>query len=188
MSVFLKTLRSITRGFIYVCYASLVVLMVMTVVDVIMRYVFNKPSSGVTEWSQMLLIICMTAMAHALVDGRFVLVGTIVDKFPKKVNFAFEIIMGAISFTFFFIVGYQLMKMVGNSMSHNELYFIIKTPKWPMYLILGASFLATALATIVYVIERITNYTPPQEKTVFDENPDLAILALSDEALEKEAN
>ncbi|MDR0851928.1 MAG: TRAP transporter small permease [Clostridiales Family XIII bacterium] len=181
MSVFLKTLKAITQALMYVSYGAIIVMMVMTVADVISRYVFNKPSSGVTEWSQMLLIICMTAMAHALVEGRYVAVGTIVDRFPRKVNITFEIVIGIVSFIFFFVVGYQLVKMIGMSKQFHETYFILGTPRWPLYLILGIAFLSTALATVVYVIERVTKYTDPKEKSVFDENPDLAILALSDE-------
>ena len=188
MSVLLKTIKVITRALIYVCYAAIVVMMVMVVWDVIMRYIFNSPSSGVTEWSQILLIISMTAMAHALVEKRFIAVGTLVDRFPKKVNFGFEIVMGVISFVFFFIVGYQLLNLAINS---HEYYFVIKFPRWPLYTILGIAFLSSALATVAYVIERLTNYTDPKAKTVFDENPDLAILAYTDDAVvteEKEAN
>ncbi|MDR0874942.1 MAG: TRAP transporter small permease [Clostridiales Family XIII bacterium] len=184
MSVFVKTLKTIARALIYVSYAAIVVMAVMTVVDVIMRFVFSKPNSGVTEWSQILLIVAMTAMAHSLVEGRFISVGTLVDAFPKRANFAVEIIMGALSLIFFLVVGWQLIKMVGMSMSFHETYFVIKTPRWPMYAILGISFLSSALGTIVYVIERIQNYSPPGDKTVFDENPDLAILALSGEPVD----
>jgi TRAP-type C4-dicarboxylate transport system permease small subunit len=181
MSVLLKTLKAIARALVYVSYAAIIVLAVMTVIDVIMRFAFHKPNSGVTEWSQIFLIICMTAMAHALVEGRFIAVGTLVDRFPKNANLAVEIIMGAISFAFFLVVGWQLIKMVGTSMMFKETYFVIKTPRWPLYAVLGVAFLASALATVAYVIERVKNFTPPKDKNVFDENPDLAILALADE-------
>ena len=181
MSVFLKILKGISRVLVYVSYGAITVMAVMTVFNVIMRYIFKSPASGVTEISQMLLIISMTALAHACVEGRFIAVGAFVDRFPKKASIALEVIMGAIALAFFLFVGWQLIVQVGASIRGNEAYFMIKTPRWPMYLILGISFLATALATIVYVIERIQNFTPPREKNVFDENPDLAILAFSDE-------
>lgn len=185
MAVVAKTIKWITRILIYACYAAVIVMAALTVYDVFMRYVFSKPNSGVTEWSQILLIICMTAMAHALVEGRVTAVGTFVDRFPKKANFAIEIIMGVISLAFFVVVGWQMLKMVGTSMTFREAYFVIKFPRWPMYLVLGISFLASGLATIAYVIDRITNYRDPKNKSVFDENPDLAILALEEEESKK---
>ena len=188
MTVFLKILKWITRALMYVCYAAILVLLVLTVSDVIMRYGFGKPSTGVTEYSQMLLIICMTCLAHAIAEGRYISVGVIVDRFPKKLNFAFEIIMGAAACVFFYIVGSQMILAISQSIQYNERYFVLGTPRWPMYMILGIAFLACVLATVVYVIERIRNYTPPKEKDFFDDNPDLAILAHMDEyKVEKEA-
>ena len=185
MTRFLKILKSISRALLYVSYGAILVLLGMTVWDVFMRYVFGRPNSGVTEVSQMLLIISMTCLAHALVEGRNVAVGVIVDRFPKVGNFAVEIIMGAVAIVFFFIVGWQLIVMTGTSMNLKEAYFVIKTPRWPMYLILGISFLACIVATFVYVMERIRNYKPPKEVDFFEENPDLAILALSGDDIEE---
>ena len=181
MSVTLKTIRLVSRSLLYVSYAAITVMAVMTVFNVIMRYVFKSPASGVTEISQMLLIISMTALAHSCIEKRFIAVGAFVDRFPKKANLSVDIIMGAIAFAFFIFVGWQLLVQVGVSMRTNEAYFMIKVPRWPMYLVLGISFLSTGLATIVYVIERLQNFSPAKEKNVFDENPDLAILALSDD-------
>ena len=60
----------------------------------------------------------------------------------------------------------------------NEAYFVIKTPKWPMYIVLGISFLACVFAAVVFVIERIKKLYAP--RTEEDEsilaNPELAIL------------
>ena len=180
MSVFLKTLKVITKALMYVSYAATLAMMAIVVWDVIMRYVFNKPSSGVTEISQMLLIISMTAMANALIEKRFVAVGTLVDRFPKGVNIAFEILMGALSLIFFVVVGYNLIVMAEGAFRTHETYFVLKTPRWPMYGVLGIAFLSCALATIAYVIERIQSFST-EEKSIFDENPDLAILAFADE-------
>lgn len=180
MTVFLNILKWVSRALLYVSYGAILVLLGMTVWDVIMRYVFGRPNSGVTEISQMLLIISMTCLAHAVVDGRNIAVGVLVDRLPKAGNFIIEIIMGAIAIVFFFIVGSQLIVMTGTSMNLHEAYFVLKTPRWPLYLVLGVSFLACVLATVVYVIERIRNYKPPTEIDFFEDNPDLAILAFSD--------
>ena len=129
----------------------------------------------------MLLIVCMTAMAHALVEGRFIAVNVLVDRFPKKLNLAIELFMGIISFAFFILVGVQMFNQIGFSIQTKQAYFMVKLPKWPMFAALGASFLACALGTVVYVYERIINFKDPKEKTVYDDNPDLAILALSED-------
>ena len=181
MSGVTKVLRVIARVFLYISYLAIAVLTVMTVVDVVRRALFGMTMNGVTEFSQMLLIVSMTAMAYALVDGRFIVVNVLVDKFPKKLNLSIDIFMGVISLAFFLIVGIQLFRQISGAIAFGEAYFMIKIPKWPMYVALGASFLACIPATIVYVYDRIINYKDPAEKTVFDENPDLAILAFGED-------
>ena len=176
MAVPFKVIKTISRILMYVTYAALLALLVITVYDVIMRYVFNNPSSGVTEWSQMFLIICMTCMAHALVEGRFISVGVFVDRFPQKVNAAFEIGMVAAAIVFFIVVGYQLIALSQVAIQMGETYFVIKTPKWPMYVVLGISFLACVLTSFVYVVERLKKlYAPKVEESILD-NPELTIL------------
>ena len=62
-----------------------------------------------------------------------------------------------------------------------EAYFVIAFPKWPLYAALGTSFFSAALGTISFVITRIKAIMTPKEKDLILDNPELAILALSDE-------
>ena len=181
MTLAFKGMKAITKGMMYISCAATLVLLVMTVSSVIIRQILGIGFIWVTEWSQMMLIIAMTALSRSLIEGRFVSVGTIVDNFPKKVNFAIEILMGALAIIFFLIVGVQFVIAIQMAMEGNSQYFVIKVVKWPMYAVMGVSFLACAMATVVYVVERIQNYVDPKSKTVFDENPDLAILALTED-------
>jgi len=166
MSVFLKVLKTVTRYVMYVCYCSVMAMMALTVFNVIRRYIIQNPLSGSTEWSQIFLIICMTALAHAVTEGRFVAVDTIVNKFPRPANIAVEIIAGGIAIVFFAVVGSQLLVQGGASMASGETYYVITAPRWPVYFVFGIAFLSCILGTIVYVIERIRNLKPtaPTEK------------------------
>ena len=181
MSIAVKTLKIITRVFLYISYLAISVLAIMTVVDVVRRFLFGLAMSGVTEYSQMLLIVCMAAMAYALVEGRFISVSLLVDRFPKMINLGIEVLMGLLSFVFFILVGIQMLRQISSSILFGEAYFMIGVPKWPMYVALGASFLACTLATVVYVYDRIVNYKDPRKKTLLDDNPDLAFLTISEE-------
>lgn len=180
-----KVIKTISRSLMYVSYAAMLGMLGITVWDVIMRYIFNRPSSGVTEISQMFLIVAMTTMAHALIEGRFINVGVFVDKFPKKLNIGFEIGMGVAALVFFIIVGTQLLGLTETSIAIHEQYFILKTPRWPMYMVLAISFLACAMATVVFVIERIKNFKPPGEVDILD-NPELAVILGTDKEDKKE--
>jgi len=181
MSVFLKVLRGICTVLVVISCAAILVLAALTTYNVVMRYILSKPVTGATEWSQMLLIISMLAMGIAVADGRAIRVGMVVDRFPKRVNVAFEIIMGLIALAFFALVGWMLIARLGWLIERGKAYLYLGWPEWPMYLALGISFLSCALGTIVFAVNSIVNFKSAKDKDVFDENPDLAILALANE-------
>jgi TRAP-type C4-dicarboxylate transport system permease small subunit len=179
-------IRLITRVFLYISYAALLALLIMTVFDVVRRMIFGIAMTGLTEYSMIFLIVCMSAMSYALVEGRFVNVGALVDMFPKWLNLTFEIFCGIVGFVFFALVGWQLIGLIDSSMRvFREAYFVIAVPRWPMYGILGLSFVSNALATIVYIYERVKNFKDPKERSVLDD-PEIAFMKAHDETDEKE--
>jgi TRAP-type C4-dicarboxylate transport system permease small subunit len=143
-----------------------------------MRYIFSSPVTGATEWSQMLLIISMLAMGIAVADGRAIRVGIIVDRFPRRMNIAFELIMGILALLFFALVGYALVDRIGWEIEKKKAYFYVGWPEWPMYLSLGIAFLTSALGTIYFVIKSILNVKTAKEKELTDD-PELAALLLT---------
>jgi len=168
--------RIITRLFLYISYAALMALLIMTVIDVVRRLIFGIAMTGLTEYSMIFLIVCMAAMSYALVEGRFINVGALVDMLPKGLNLVLEIFVGIAGLIFFALVGWQLIALIESSMRvFREAYFVIGVPRWPMYGMLGLSFVSCALATIVYVYERIVNFKDPKERDILDD-PELGFM------------
>ena len=185
MGVLIKVLKGICYAFLIVCCIAITVLMFFTVFNVIMRYVFGRPNSGVAEWSQILLIISMTGMGYAVADGRATRVGILVDHFPKNANIAFELATGIVGIAFFALSGWRLMVAIESSIRFREAYFFIGFPRWPAYCALGLAFLSTAVGAVVFVYTRVTSYKPPAARGMLDDNPDLAgLLADTGEALD----
>ena len=180
-----KVIRKFTEYIQYISYASISLLALLTVVDVVRRFIFGVTMSAVPEYSQILLIISMTAMGYALVERRFIVVNEFVDKFPKWLNLAMEIFMGVVSCAFFGVVGYMLVIRIESSIRFREAYFMIGVPKWPFIGILGVSFLACALATVIYVYERVANYKAPEDRSFIDE-PELSILGLTEDDIKND--
>ena len=181
MSLFLRILKTVCLVFMIISCVVTVGLALFTTYNVIMRYVFGRPSSGVAEWSQMLLILSMTCLGYTYLDGRAIRVGVLVDRFPRKVSIIFELVAGIVSFVFFVLVGYRLLVRIEMAMKFKEAYFVIKVQKWPMYAALGVSFFTAALGTVHFVITKIKDASDPKGKDVLQDNPELAILALSDD-------
>jgi len=183
MPLVIRVMKVIIHLTQFISYASITILMILTVVDIVRRYVFSMAMNGVTEYSQMLLIISMTALAHALAEKRFVAVGEFVAKFPRWLDLTIEILMGVISFAFFVIVGWMLFGQIESSIRLKEAYFMIKVVKWPFYGVLGLAFASCALAVIVYVYERVVEFFRNTGEKSFIDEPELSILGLTEEDL-----
>ena len=184
MSVFLKILKIICLALLVFSCVIIAVLALFTAYNVFMRFVFGRPNSGVTEWSQMLLIISMACLGYTFLDGRAIRVGVLVDTFPRRLNIAFEIIVGVISFAFCVLVGWRLFERIELSMKFRETFFVTDIPRWPMMIALGASFFSGALGTVSFVINKVLDLKAPKEKDILLDNPELAILAYSEETKE----
>jgi len=182
-TTFGEWVRIITRLFIYVSFAALLALLILTVIDVVRRMIFGIALTGVAEFSQIFLIVSLCAMAQALIEGKFIVVTTLVERFHKWLNLGVEVFMGICSLAFFALVGWQLISQVESSILFREAYFMIQVPRWPMYGILGSSLLACGLATIAYVYERFKNYKAPNEKNVLDD-PEIAFVTKGEGGVE----
>ena len=185
MGAFIKLLKGICHVCLIICCIAVTVLMLFTVYNVIMRYVFSNPNSGVAEWSQILLIISMTGMGFAVADGRATRVGILVDRFPKKLNIAFEIITGIIGIAFFAISGWRLFVAIESSIRFREAYFFIGFPRWPSYLALGIAFSSAAIGSVVFMHKSVTQFKPAVARGMLEDNPEIAILMADGNPLEE---
>ena len=179
MSKVLKVLRGVCLLFMIISCIAILVLAALTTYNVVMRKVFSNPLTGATEWGQMLLIIAMLAMGIAVADGRAIRVGMVVDRFPKKLSIAFEIIMGILAFAFFALVGWMLIARIGWLIDRKKAYLYLLWPEWPMYCALGIAFLTSAVGTVVFVLNSVNKLITSKEGTIIDEDPELAALLLT---------
>ena len=187
MSVFLKVLRTVCLVFLIFSCITIIALAILTTYNVIMRFFLGKPNSGVVEWSQMILIASMACLGYTFLDGRAIRVGVLVDTFPDKLNIAFEIFTGIVSFAFCILVGWRLFARIEIAMRFKEAYYVVGVPRWPMFAALGASFFSAALGTVSFVITKVLDIKTPKGKDIIRDNPELAFLALEEDAKEGSA-
>ena len=177
MAVLLKLLKGFCYFFLIISCICIALLAIWTVYDVIMRFLFNRPNSGLPEWSQVLLIVSIVCMGFAVADGRATRVDVLVNKFPKNLNIAFEIIMGLAGFVFFALCGWRLLAQIESSINRGEAYFFIGFPRWPCYGALGFAFLSSAVGSVHFTIKSVVDFKAPKARGSLVDDPELAILA-----------
>jgi len=93
----MKIIRYVSRVLGYVATGFMVVLMLLTVVDVFLRYFFNAPITGATEISRLLMIIIVfPALGWAAIDRVHIRVDLVVSRIPPRM----QAIFGSITFLF----------------------------------------------------------------------------------------
>lgn len=87
----MKIIRFISRWFGYVSCIMMGLMMLLTTVDVVMRYVFNKPITGAPEVSELLMVVLVfPALAWNTVDRSQIRVDLLVNRWRHKTRLVME--------------------------------------------------------------------------------------------------
>ena len=80
-----RTIKRISRAFGMVAVIILVAMMLLTVAEVFLRYVFNHPIIGCTEYIEYLMVfVGFLGLAWCASKGLHVKVDLLVSRFPER--------------------------------------------------------------------------------------------------------
>jgi TRAP-type transport system small permease protein len=89
----MKIIRFISRWFGYISCIMMAFMMLLTTVDVVMRYVFNRPITGAPEISELMMVVLVfPALAWNTMDHSQIRVDILVNRWRKKTRLVMEII------------------------------------------------------------------------------------------------
>ncbi len=137
----------------YISAAVLVSMMLLTVCDVFLRYVFNRPILGSIEITQsMLITLAFFAIAYCALIGGNVKMDLLVSNLPPRGQAAFDIagyvfcLALSIPMTWRFLSEALDMQRLGLASA------ILGIPNYPFYLVVSV---ACAMLSIVLLIELV---------------------------------
>lgn len=97
------------RVLAWVCGAILLVLMTLTVIDVIGRYVFNAPLIGATELTEVLLVsVIFIGLPAVCMDDEHVTVDLVTSQMPDWIHPCRKALLSLISATIFGVISWRL--------------------------------------------------------------------------------
>jgi TRAP-type C4-dicarboxylate transport system permease small subunit len=150
----MKIIRVVSRVLGYAATGFMVVLMLLTVVDVFLRYFFNAPITGTTEISRLLMVIIVfPALGWAAIDRAHVRVDLVVSRIPPRV----QAILGSITFLFALVTyGIITWQSILEAAVVNRQTSLLHLPFTPFYWVMSGGFVVFCLAIAALVIEDIT--------------------------------
>jgi len=128
-------------------------LMMLTVSDVTMRFIFNNPITGTTEMAIYIMVCLVAGMALCALRGEHIVVDLVMNRFPPRIQAIVD------SITFFLSLG--IMAVITwqgflNSLWEMKFQYVASTnfpvptfPFWWIYLLGCAALCAATVALMV---------------------------------------
>ncbi len=173
----MKALRIVTKIFVYIAMAASLFMLGLVFLDVILRIFFRAPIVGATELSQMAMVCILPAMGGVILENRNTKVDVLVEKFPPKLALGVDVVTLVISIAYCALLGWQTIESSIFSKEFKVVYSLLRVPEWPFLVLLGCAFFVAAIATFVFMINRIRTRNQPAEEHM----PELDILEEADD-------
>ncbi|MFC1946195.1 TRAP transporter small permease [Chloroflexota bacterium] len=151
MNITGKILRVIGHGAIGV----LVAMMLLTVADVFLRYVFSRPIIGTTEITEMLMACMVLAMAWCAVERRMVKVELVMGRFSPRVQAIVDSITYLAGMALTAILAWQAIVGSLEAIELDFETFMLGIPLAPFFWILALGFTMLGMAIFILLAERI---------------------------------
>jgi TRAP-type C4-dicarboxylate transport system permease small subunit len=149
----MKIILFLSRFLGYVATVMLGLMMLLTVVDVFMRYVLNAPITGAIEISQlMMVIVVFPALAWIALERSHIRVDLLVVKWPRRTQLMVEIVCLLLTLAMFVIITWQSFL---ESAEVREATSLLQVPESPFHWIMTLGFAMLCLAIVSLVVENI---------------------------------
>jgi TRAP-type C4-dicarboxylate transport system permease small subunit len=126
-----RSILSMTQKFNWVAAAALVIMMVLTCADVILRF-FRHPIPGTYEMVGLLgAIVVSFSLAHTSVLRGHISVELIVQKLPKTAQIVIDGINSLLGTALFGLITWQSMLYASNLMHTGEVSLTLQMPIYP---------------------------------------------------------
>lgn len=149
----MKIIEHISKIVLYVAMFMMVGMMLLTVADVFMRYVFNDPIQGTVEITQNVMVILPLGMAVCALELKHIKLDIVVTRLPEQARAILEIItlLGGIWIMVF--LTWAGIETGISSIKYKTMY--LKLPELPFRGVLALSYATLFLATMLVIARKI---------------------------------
>lgn len=135
--------------------AGIVFLMVIIMIDVLGRNLFNQPFTGTPELLRNMIVgITFLQLAHVLKNGRHIQTNVLVDILPPKGQLILKIFSNLVGFVLFCLLIYSTWSPAWEALASGayEGEGSLRIPTFPAYLLIliGSLFMVLQFAVSIY--------------------------------------
>jgi TRAP-type C4-dicarboxylate transport system permease small subunit len=156
--LFEKCTERLSKLFAYIGTGALVILMLVTGIDVVGRYIFNRPLVGAYELSELsLAIVILLGWAYTQSVKGHIDIDILYNKFPKSVRTVLDFFVPLLSLLLFSFIAWQGITFTIDSLGWHETTEMINIPVWIFKLMIFIGAISISLQFIVDIITACKN-------------------------------
>lgn len=158
MNPVLKVMRKIVDIFNVIAVAGLLFLMVLTFLNVILRYLFNAPITGTYEMTRMGMILLTPSIAVTTLAKQNIWVDVLTSHFNRVGQMIVDAITLPTSVVIMGLIAWQAYVMILKSYAKGTHFTTILLYEWPFRIVFFIAMTMATLAAIVFTVERMMQY------------------------------
>jgi TRAP-type transport system small permease protein len=151
----MKAIKLLSRGAAIISAVTIGIIMMITVSDVFMRYVFARPITGSTEITEFMMVILLLSIVPAALAHRHITVDVFTERLTPKGQAFFDAIMLIASSWLVIIMGWRAFKACFFMISNDVRSPTLDIPIYPFYIVVAVAFILLFLAMIALIVQRI---------------------------------
>lgn len=162
-NAFVKTFGSFSRLMNYLGTGFLVLMMLITVLDVLGRYILNRPLSGSLELIEYTMVVVGTlGLGWCTLQGRHLTVDLVVAGLPPRVQNIIDIITHCLCLSAYSLLSWQAVLESTNSLLiYEDVSDVLEIPVYPFFYLMSFGFIMLGLAILVRLIELLKKAVKP---------------------------
>ena len=150
-----KIVGKITDGAKFVVMVAVVAMMLLTAIDVILRKFFNTTILGVTEYSQMVMVLILLATPYTAMKDNHIKVDILTSKLSELGKNICEIIALFLSFGISGLMFGSALKAGLDAVRNRTSFITVHMNKAPFIFLYALGLFVLCLAVLCLFIERI---------------------------------
>jgi TRAP-type C4-dicarboxylate transport system permease small subunit len=135
----------------------LTAMMFLTMTDVVLRYIFNRPLAGAFEMAEyMMAVLVSFGIVYCAYAGGHVSVDVVFALLPKRIQRIINIITNVILFALFILIAWQNVLFVKETYRQGLTSAVLYIPAYPFIAIVAVGFMALCLVLFVDLVKALS--------------------------------
>jgi TRAP-type C4-dicarboxylate transport system permease small subunit len=135
----------------------LTAMMFLTMTDVILRYIFNRPLAGAFEMAEyMMAVLVSFGIVYCAHAGGHVSVDIIFALLPKRIQIIVNVITNLVLFSLFVLIAWQNILFVKDVYGQRLVSAVLYIPTYPFIAVIAIGFLALCLVLFVDLLKALS--------------------------------